>query len=263
MRILFFLVCFYLLSGVLQAQYWFGPKAGMSYSHFIYQNQDYQKDSIQVTPTYNFEVGGVVVYQATDMFSVQGEIYYERINRTLRSDPTQVTEVYSKMTHHFISVPMLFRVSFGREPIHYYLDGGIKLKYWVGGNGEIVSGEEEFGDGPDEIKKIVFKQSKSNTVDGVYAVPDANIMQFGLSVGGGIYLDLVTNGRLLLDAKYTFGHSNMGFNGNQDFSNDVTGYVERFTFRANTLSLSLAYLFQFDQKLQKKGSSTSDVSRKK
>ncbi len=261
MRILLFLTGFFLLSMSVQAQYWFGPKVGANYSHFIYQNQDYQRDSVLVDPTYNFELGGVVIYQATDMFSVQGEIYYERIDKKLLNDPQLVDEVFSKMTNHFVSVPMLFRVSFGHQPIHYYVDGGIKLKFWVGGKGKMDSGVPEFGEGPDDIKKIVFRQSKSNTIEGTYAVQEANIVQFGLSVGGGIYLDLVTNGRLLLDAKYTFGHSNMGFNGNQDFIK--AGYTERFTYRANTVSLSLAYLFEFDQKLQKKGSSTSNVGKKK
>lgn len=261
-KFFFLTIGFLFFLGSANAQYWFGPKVGGSLSHFIYQDSDYVIDSFKVSPTYNYEFGGVVIYQANNMFSVQGEATYEIIDRTLRSRPNFGQEVYSKMRYRFLSVPMLFRVSFGGEPIHYYLSGGIKLKFWMGGKGKIVSGEPEFGEPGEIIDKIVFRQSKSDPVAGTYAVREANIMQFGLSLGGGMYFDLVTNGRLLLDARYTFGHSNFGFNNNPDFSNDITGYNERFTFRANTLSVSLAYLFEFDQQLQRKGKSTSEKSNK-
>lgn len=255
-------VCLLFFSNLSEAQYWFGPKVGGNYSSFIYQSAEFETDSFSISPTYNFELGGVFIYQATDMFSVQGEIFYERLRRDLENRNGISPDVVSNMTYHFISVPINFRVSFGNEPIHYYLSGGIKMKFWTGGNGFIQAGEPEFGDEGSDIKKIVFRQSKSDVLNGVYAVPDANIMQFGLSVGGGVYLDLRTNGRLLFDARYTFGHSNMGFNNNQDFVIGVTGYSENFAHRANTISLSLAYLFQYDVKLQSKGMSTSKESNK-
>lgn len=256
------MICFFFFSGVSNAQYWFGPKVGGNFSNFIYQNSEYSSDSFNIDASYNFEIGGVFIYQATDMFSVQGEVFYERLNRDLENKDGISPNVISNMTYHFVSVPMNFRVSFGNEPVHYYLGGGIKLKFLVGGNGYIESGEPEFGEEGKDIKKLVFRQSKSNVLNGTYAIPDANFMQFGLSVGGGVYLDLRTNGRLLIDAKYTFGHSNMGFNNNVDFFNDVSGYTEKFDFRTNTVSLSLAYLFQFDVKLQSKGMSTSKESNK-
>lgn len=261
-RVIVFIGCLFFVSIGVQAQYWFGPKIGGNLSDFIYQDSEYVSDSFDIDQSSNFEIGGIFIYQATDMFSVQGELFYERLTRTLENKPTLNQNVFSEMNYNFISVPMLFRVSFGNEPVHVFLDGGIKLKFWLGGNGTIESGDGEFGDGEDIVEKIVFRQSKSETLKGTYAVSDANIMQFGLSVGGGMYLDLRTNGRLLLDLKYTFGHSNMGFNGNQDFDNDITGYTEKFTFRANTLSLSLAYLFQYDVKLHSKGMSTSEKSNK-
>ncbi|MFY0599048.1 MAG: PorT family protein [Cyclobacteriaceae bacterium] len=249
------------MSYCVQAQYWFGPKVGGNWSQFIYQEETYAQDSFKISPSYNFELGGIFIYQATKMFSVQGELYYERLSRTLNDRPFFGQNVNSTMTYNFLSAPMLFKVSFGREPVHYYVDGGIKLKFWLGGNGEITSGEtEEFDDGPEIVNKIVFRQSKSNTVSGSFAAREANIMQFGLSVGGGIYLDLITNGRFIIDFKYTFGHSNMGFNNNPDFLNDVTGYNENFSFRTNTISVSLGYLFQYDVKLHTKGMSTSKAS---
>jgi hypothetical protein len=258
MRVLLFVLFFY-ISNLVSAQYWFGPKVGINTSNFKYQSPGYAQDTFLIKPSMNFELGGVAIYQASRRFSVQSEVYFEQIKKTLTDRPLFNEPVSSQTTNRFISIPMLFRVSFGREPVTFYASGGIKLRYWIGGKGEISSVGSEF-DTPISYDKIVFRQSKSNVSDGIYAVPQANIMQFGLAVGGGMYFDLRSNGRLIIDAKYTFGHSNMGFNNNPDFKGNFN-YSERFSYRNNTLSLSLAYLFKYNSKDQKKGASTSTQTK--
>lgn len=255
----FLIVFFFCCTEIASAQYWFGPKVGINTSSFIYEGEGYATDTFQIKPSVNFEVGGVFIYQASKRYSVQGEILYEQIKKTLMDRPLNNNpDVLSKSTMRFLSVPLQFRVSLGNEPVSFYVSAGIKLKYWLGGKGTVVDNSSEF-DPPIVYDKIVFRQSKSNRVEGIYAVPEANIMQFGLVFGGGMYLDLITKGRLLLDARYTFGHSNMGFNKNPDFR--TTSYVDRFTYRNNTISVSLAYLFQYDAKSQKKGASTSTETK--
>lgn len=254
----YLIILFFCLTHIASAQYWFGPKVGINTSSFIYQNEGYAQDTFQIKPTINFEAGGVFVYQASKRYSVQGEIFYEQIKKTLTDRPLNNGDVFSKSTMRFLSVPMQFRVSFGNAPVSFYVSGGIKLRYWLGGKGTIIDNSSEF-DPPINYDKVVFRQSKSNRVEGIYAVPKSNVMQFGLVFGGGAYLDLVTKGRLLIDARYAFGHSNMGFNNNRDFQ--TTSYTERFTYRNNTLSLSLAYLFEYDVKAQKKGASTSTQTK--
>lgn len=257
----YLVVVFFCLAHISLAQYWFGPKVGINTSSFIYQSKGYAQDTFLIKPSVNFELGGVFVYQASKRYSVQGEIYYEQIKKTLTDRPLNNATVLSKSTNRFLSIPMLFRISFGNEPVSFYVSGGIKIKYWLGGKGSIEGVVDPSLDPPFEYDKIKFRQSKSDRSNGVYAIPDANIMQFGLVVGGGMYLDLVTQGRLLLGAKYTFGHSNMGFNNNPDFVT-TSGYVDRFTYRNNTLSISLAYLFEYDAKAQKKGASTSTQTKR-
>lgn len=242
------------------AQFWFGPKAGVNRNNFIYQASTYL-DSFNVSPTYSFEAGGVMIYQASDMFSVQTELYYEREKRNLTGNSEVGTSAVSSVKNSFLSAPALFRVSLDKGPTHYYVSGGTKLQYWLGGTGSVVAGDGEFVEPPSEWRKLVFKNSKSDVVDGVYAVPEGNRFQYALVLGGGVYFDLYFGGRLLVDFKYTFGHSNMGFNNNDDFK--FFNYTENFEYRSNTLAVSLAYLFEYDMKEARKGMSTIKASNKK
>lgn len=247
----------------LSAQYWFGPRVGFNRKQFIYQEESYTQDSFEVAPTYNFEVGGMAIYQATEQFSVVTEIYYEREKRTLTSRAALDDSIVSKSLNHFIAVPLLFRMSFGQEPIHYYVFGGPKLRWWMTGKGSIYLTEfDEFGIPPATYDRLAFNDKRSDPDNGVYAVPDANRLQFALVAGGGAYFDLTTGGRLLVDFRYTFGHSNMGFNRNPDF-NQFNNYSENFRYRSNTMTLSVSYLFEYDVKLANKGMSTIKDSNRR
>lgn len=262
MRIFFLLVAGFSVYST-QAQYWWGPKFGGNRSEFVYQSSTYL-DSFSVKPSYNIEAGIVGIYQASNMYSVQSELLFEQVKKELRNKDFNEIEAFSRSTNNFLSIPITFRISLGKEPVHYYLSGGPKLRYWLGGNGMIdVPDGDEFVEPPKEYKRLVFNQERSQTAENVYAVPGANRLQFALVAGGGFYLDLVTGGRLQFDVRYTFGHSNMGFDGNPDFT--FIDYAESYRYRNNTLSISLAYLFEFDVELQSKGMSTikeSNRSRK-
>ncbi|WP_258101634.1 PorT family protein [Marinoscillum pacificum] len=255
-----FVITFGILSLSASAQFWFGPKGGINRNDFIYQSESYL-DTFTVNPTYSFEIGGTMIYQANDMFSVQTELYYEREKRNVSGKQEVGVGSTSQTKNSFLSAPALFRVSLDYGATHYYVSGGPKVQMWLGGKGEIVDGDGEFVEPEKVWDRLVFKQSKSNTAGGVYAVPEGNRIQYALVAGGGVYFDLYFGGRLLIDCKYTFGHSNMGFNDNQDFK--FIDYTENFRYRSNTLSITMAYLFEYDMKGAKKGMSTIKASNKK
>lgn len=255
-----FVIAAILIIQSAQAQYWFGPRIGINRTSFIYQSDTYL-DSFKVAPTYNYEFGVSGVYQASDIFSVQTELFYENVKKKLVDRPEYGSEVESISKNHFLSAPIMFRAAFGQEPVHFYVNGGTKLRYWLFGNGEINSEGDGLASGVYKYDKLIFNKETADTENNEYAVPQANRLQFALIAGGGMFLDLVTGGRLLIDFRYTFGHSNMGFNDNPDFN--FGSYVERFSYRNNTMTLSLAYLFEYDAKERSKGMSTIKQSNKK
>ena len=78
----------------------------------------------------------------------------------------------------------------------------------------------------------------------------------------------------MVDFRYNWGHSNMAFNFDptiDDIRYVRTGigsdvpegaYQENYEYTNNTISISLAYMFEYNTDFKRKGSSTSDESKK-
>ena len=258
-----------LLASQAQAQYWFGPKVGLNYIEHNYQEKAY-RDTFDIQNDLNFQVGGAFSYSATDRYSVYVELMYERIGKTVKDIATDGATVRSSMTNHFITIPAMLRITLGKVPFHYFINGGPRVSYWVAGNGTRFLEEfvEQLND-PENVEeaikdyKVVFKQS--NVRDQSQAlVASPNRIQFGLTVGGGIYFDIEGGGRLMFDARYTWVHSNMGINSTTDNINfNFATYNENFEYSHNIGTIGVAYLFGYNSDLKRKGKSTSKESNKK
>ena len=68
-------------------------------------------------------------------------------------------------------------------------------------------------------------------------------------------------GRVLVDFRYNFSHSNLGFNGSQDFAFSGESYYENFEHRNHSITLSVGYLLYYNSQLKRKGSSTAKVKK--
>ncbi len=277
MKRLFFLLLIFFLGNSLSAQYWFGPKVGLNYIDHVYQESSYERDSFNVPTNFNFQAGLAFSYNATGIYSVYGELLYERVGKKVTDKLTDGNLAKSKMTNHFISIPVMLRVTLGSLPFHYYINGGPRIGYWLGGNGNILIPdsdeflEEEFLDAdgnplPLEYT-VTFNSSKAQATDFSNKkafVSEPNRLQFGLTVGGGVYLDVVGENRLQLDFRYTWVHSNMAINSPEDdtFFNGES-YRENFEYYHNIATVGVAYMFGYNSNLRRKGKSTNKKSNKK
>ncbi|GAB4245193.1 MAG: hypothetical protein Tsb0034_23640 [Ekhidna sp.] len=272
MKKLVFLFSLFILSFSASAQYWFGPKAGISYIDHVYQERSYERDSFNVSKDWNFQAGAAFNYTATGMYSVYGEIMYERIGKKLEDKFANGDFAKTEMTNHFITIPVMLRVTLGTVPFHYYVNGGPRLSYWLGGNGSFEL--EEFDEFPPVVDddgnplpvdyKLKFKSTNASPDDPFTAfVEKPNRVQFGLALGGGVYFDLATGGRLQLDFRMNWVHSNMGTNSNNDTNLVRQSYRENLEYFHNISSLSIAYLFGYDSQMKRKGKSTNKESNKK
>ncbi len=256
-------------------QYWFGPKVGFSYIEHNYKDENY-KDTFQIENDFNFQAGAAFSYTATDRYSVYGELVYERVSKSLKDRFTDGDNVKAEMTNHFISVPVMLRITLGKVPFHYFINGGPSLRYWLGGNGthDLASFEEflidENGDPLVVDYKLTFNSDNSSPGDFSTAfVDEPNRVQFGLTLGAGAYFDLASGGRLQLDFRYTWVHSNMASNSPDDTNlirgspGDLDFYRENMEYYNNIATIGLAYLFGYDANLKRKGRSTNKESNKK
>ena len=255
------------------SQYWFGPKIGFSYIDHIFQESTYERDSFNVPQNWNFQAGLALSYSATDRYAVYGELLYEKVGKKVTDLASDGANIRTDMTNHFLSAPVMLRITLGRVPFHYYVNGGPRLAFWLGGKGKISL--DEFSEDPpagrDENENplpikytITFRRSKALEADdfSVAYISNPNRLQFGLTAGGGLLFDIQGKGQLQLDFRYTWVHSNMGINGNGDFL-AFTSYRENYGYYHGIATLGVAYLFGYDSQLARKGKSTSGGSNKK
>ena len=259
--ILIFALTLYVLPSY--GQFWFGVKSGIQLINQVYQEEGYTdiynlKDNI-----INWHVGGVFNYTTSDKYSIHTELLYERVRRETTSSPDTIF-VDSELTYHFITAPVMFRVQFGRTPIRYYINAGPQIRYWVTGKGRMMADELfENSESGTRNYRIRFKDSSDNPDLSDYFVPNPNRVQYAFAVGGGVVLDLFNRSqRLMIDGRYSFGHSNMGFNRGTEPS-QLSTYGENFEFRDNTITISLAYLFGFNPMDVRQGASTIKKSKLK
>ena len=270
-----------LLSNTSLAQYWIGPKVGYHYSIHDYQDFEYE-DAYQISNDHGFEAGMVVTYTATDRYAVHGELYFEQIGNRIRSRGDNFF-VNSKSTYNFLSLPLMLRVSMGHSPVHWYVNGGPKLSLWLGGNGRLKYSDDEAAnpnssgvfDGIEHVNyTIAFNSGEATGVlNDTYFVDEPNRIQYALVIGGGFYLDLANGARLMIDGRYNWGHSNMAFNQDPNVasSNSIIagspeniperGYQENYEYTTNTISISIAYMYEYNAQLKRKGGSTNSESR--
>ncbi|MEM9325179.1 MAG: outer membrane beta-barrel protein [Bacteroidota bacterium] len=256
-RAVFVIVVLLGISSQASAQYWFGPKVGFHRTDHVYQQSNYKSDSFNVAADYNFQVGAVLTYDASDRFSVHTELNYEQYRKNLESIDT-VNFAFSKMNYGFLTVPFLMRFNFGKAPYLFYVNGGTKLSYWLYGNGRMENSFLQEAEDPVLNYTLVFN---ANDDFSKLHLERPNRLQYSLLVGGGVYFDLLNQARIMLDIRYNFGHSNMGFNGSVDW--DFESYVENFEYRHNTLSVSIGYMFEYNAQLRRQGRSTNKLSNRK
>jgi hypothetical protein len=262
-KILFPILLFLIFSNA-HGQYWFGPKVGVHVVNHRYQLAGFKSDSFNVSPDIRYQFGAVLTYTASDRYSVHTEINFERIGRTLQNFENKTPTVFSKTKFSFISIPLIMRVNFGRSPVSYYLNGGPKISFWMGGSGKLRDLDEfveAFGEDFTLEYDVTFNENNESLTE--KPILEANRLQYALTLGGGFNFDIRGGARIMLDFRYSFGHSNMGFNDNPAYRYDASDYEENFEYTHDMISVSVAYLFEYNAQLKRKGGSTNKLSNKK
>ena len=151
-------------------------------------------------------------------------------------------------------------IHFGNAPFYMYMNGGVELNYWVGGNGGIrldefeeFFSEEELSDEYPVTYRFVFSENARNS-DTDRWLEDPNRLQYAITGGFGAVYELANGSRFVLDARYSRMHSNFGFNTSSDFYWE--NYYENFEYRPHLIALTLGYQIEYNADLARKGKST-------
>ncbi|MEL6559317.1 MAG: outer membrane beta-barrel protein [Bacteroidota bacterium] len=258
----------FLVTEVTFGQFWFGVKAGGHRTSFNYQNEEQvflleQREFIQedlyqpVKANFNYEFGAMMSYTATDRYSVHTEINFERISKNIRSREGQYF-LDNEWNYNYLSVPLFLRVSTLSKPVQYYFNLGPKISYLLSAKGDLsIQLFQETS--PDKLVNsfdVVYNFEDANNPDGGQLVLDnPNRVQYSLNLGGGAMLDLKTGGRMMLDFRYSWGHSNLGSN----LDSELLEFGENVEYSNQMFSFTVGYMIPYNPAELLKGTSTNDL----
>lgn len=214
-----------------------GPKVGIQASKAFFDDKPYH-DSYKSRIAYTYHMGAVSNIKVSDLFSLHTEILY---NQTAKKVKGKEYNLLNIERYRLITVPLLLRTTFRQGYNQYYFNIGPNLSYWVGGSGSIRTDElDDHG-----LERLPYQLKFGDGVGefDVYYIENTNRFLLGLDIGVGTMLPVMDK-YLMLDLRYTWGHTNMG-KSDANYMNFL--YYESNLAHANhVLSFSVAYLFEFD-----------------
>ena len=149
-------------------------------------------------------------------------------------------------TYQYLEFPVLFRVKFKQQKFDWFLQLGPEINYWLGGKGAFEVYEPD-RDVISTYEYTVNLGEQKNSSD-YLNVEDANRIQLGLALGGGLIWDLKNGNYISFDARYTFGHTYMG--GYETASIPNIGLVDNLEYTNNVASISAVYYFDIMEKIR-------------
>lgn len=252
-KTIFFLLLFIIFSSPISAQFLIGPKVGFQLSKVAYEDEVYKEEHTTLFKP-GFNAGVVLNYKVNATFSLHTELFYSRKGKVEKKEMYGVKNVAA---YHYLDLPLMLRVSYHRkikkQNVEFYGNVGPSFCYWLGGKGTLTANELVEYTGSDKMKyKIKFEEGDSYG-ETLY-LTGANRLQTELNLGGGVVVDMAKGQKLMVDFRYGFGLGNT-FLGTKNGGNyGLMQYTDNFEGVNHVISLSVAYLFEFNlQAMLKKG----------
>ncbi len=241
------LCCFMMLPLCGQGQLRIGPAVGASINKWKFaESDDSQYFSSKQTTGYH---GGLAVnYRVNERYALHTEwLYLYRLKNI--SYKRELLSVSDRAGMHYLSIPLLFRVSFHsdikKSHQEWYLNAGPALNYWLGGKGRLETNEQApfLHEGKMEYT-IQFKEPEAYG-DTEFIAP-ANRWQMAIQAGGGVIFDLGFGHHVWLDARTSLGTAR------SFFANDAKGdfglqlYHDNLQSSVMSWNLSAGFFKDFD-----------------
>jgi hypothetical protein len=248
-----------------------GLKAGGSVNWARFGERE-DREKFGSRPKFGYAGGLLISFPLSEKhkFSFQTEGGYSRKGRIIKSQENTWT---NSATYNMIDLSMCLRKSFTFHlkenlPVDWFLNIGPEINYIINGKGYIKVG------GPHYDYDIIFNPKDSTQDYHHMSYFNANRYLFGLGIGGGFKFPIRNGQHIVTELRLLLGHTYLGKKGtglptaNTDegysYINILT-YEDTLKTNITTLSLSIAYVFDFDIQKGRMGKSTLDkkIKRKK
>lgn len=233
--------------------------------------KDYNKGFANITPVPGFNVGGILSFRVKDRFFLQTEYLYSTKGRKVTYDknvenPPFEPDIRDRVVYKYLSVPVMFTIYFNanigkNKRFKWFAGAGPSFNYWLGGKGVYYSESLEFEynlpEGEAEYILKFGERGEDSDHKHVY-YSNVNRMQIGLIACAGLLFEPAESHKVLLDLRYEIASTRLGNSLSNASYMLPPKYDETLKARNHTISLSLAYLFEFntDKKVKNKGKST-------
>ena len=225
------------------SQTFFGFKAGVNANKISFAEQVY-KDFYDTKFKLGYTAGAVFLIENKEKYGLYTEFLYSVKGKSIESNANDYeTNIAS---YQYLDFPVMFRVKFNQPKFDWFVQLGPELSYWLGGKGAFKVYE------PDRDVFTTYEYTVNfgepqNTSD-YLNVAEANRIQVGLAVGGGMIWDLKNGNYVSLDVRYTFGHTYVG--GYESASIPNIGLEDNLEYTNNIATISAVYYFDIMEKIR-------------
>ena len=196
----------------------------------------------------------LIIFPLKNNYAFETEVGFSQRGRKILSNGDTWTNT---ATYYFADASMLLRKFFPLRirkdiPTQWFVNIGPNISYWIGGPGDIGVTKMQkydivFGEMPIEPQEPDF--------DKMYYT-DVNRWLFGINIGTGFVAPLRKSQKLLTELRFTSGHTFYGKTTSASWR--TLGFADNLRANEKVLSLTVAYIFDFNIKESRKGKSTKD-----
>jgi hypothetical protein len=244
-----------------------GPVIG-GHSNWVSFKDDEVKDQFQQNTYWGYSAGASCSFRVQKKFFLQTTILYSRKGKTLKEKSSKLLydgDFSNKVKYNYLEMPILYTAEFkgklgkkSNREFKWYLGAGPTVSYWLGGKGVLTDGDLEEISVSSLPYKITFGKNSEDVKAGEMNVSDANRIQLALNVSAGLILEPVGFNKIMVAARFEFGHSYFsrtsdGYFGG--FDGDLY-YADELQVRMQSMSMSLYYYIDLKTDQRKKGKST-------
>ena len=226
----------------------YGVKGGLQYS-WTRLDDPTQQGVMSSHPILGFNVGLVAAFEVKKRYFLHTELLYSTKGKNVLG----ITDasLQNRVIYRYIDLPMLYNIQFKKtlnsatlKQFKWYIGAGPIFSYWLGGSGTVNNSELEENGLPAIDYKLKFgsRGDDLREINTVY-VSDANRLQVGFNLGGGILLEPVSGRKIMVDVRLEIGHSWLGKKNSTDYVLPAT-YKDNLQSSNMGLRLSCAYLFE-------------------
>ena len=204
---------------------------------------------------------GLIIFPLNNNWEFETELgFSQKGRRVLFNDDTWE----NNGTYYFVDASMMLRKMYAfnlgpNTPSNWFFNVGPHISYWLSGRGKVKAG------GNYKYTVVYDSMPRETLVPDFDKMYMANVNRwfFGIDFGIGFIAPLSANRKILTELRFTSGHTYFGKTDNSSgltstATNRTLGFEDNLKANEKVLSLTVAYILNYNMQESRKGKSNKD-----